>query len=393
MSTISKIECPSSGHYCKDFRAQSYAKKEYDTIVDTTHTNRSLLFLVFLYQQLKKTLNFSGSSSSDDDDDDDDEDDEKDGNKDRSNNDKNSKSKKSSSSSSETMNLRSTPFQKFAGNSKDDGSWGFAAVAAKNKVNDSFSKNSKAGGRGERDKESKISSNRTKSKDSQLSGLFDGLSHMYTTSDYSRASIKNKEKESSPVKKEKEVLKETRSSFKDNQQERHQHHHSKHPKLKTEKPPPPEKIAITPTPTATTNQQPVLTQPPPPAPPPPTPAKNTNTQKKRITTLTSMPLEKKKKEISESSDEEVPYLTSKTVIKSKKLQERIEEGSFGEAFAEDDIDFAMLSKKSNELNIFEKTNNNNNPKTVNPYFANQPVVSPFHHIGEFHFYLFIALVF
>lgn len=313
--------------------------------------------------------------------DDDDNDDRKDGDNDRSKNDKNSKPKKSSSSSSETMNLRSTPFQKFAGNSKDDGSWGFAAVAAKNKVNDSFSKNSKAGGRGERDKESKISSNRTKSKDSQLSGLFDGLSHMYTTSDYSRASIKNKEKESSPVKKEKEVLKETRNSFKDNQQERHQHHHSKHPKLKTEKPPPPEKIANTPTATttATTNK------PAPPQQKPQSPTPAPTTQKKRITTLTSMPLEKKKKEISESSDEEVPYLTSKTVIKSKKLQEKIEEGSFGEAFAEDDIDFAMLSKKSNELNIFEKTNNNNNPKTVNPYFANQPVVSPFHHIGEFYF--------
>ncbi|KAL5287844.1 KAT6B family protein [Megaselia abdita] len=304
----------------------------------------------------------SSSSSSDDDDEDDDDDEEKkDGNNDRGKNDKNSKQNKSGSSSSEAMNLRSTtPFQKFAGNSKDDGSWGFAAVAAKNKVNDSFSKNSKAGGRGDRDKESKLSSSRTKSKDSQLSGLFDGLSHMYTTSDYSRASIKNKEKESSPVKKEKEVLKETRSSFKDNQQERHSHHQSKHGKLKTEKPPLPEKITAS--------------QPPPPA--------QNNTQKKRITTLTSMPLERKKKEISESSDEEVPYLTSKTVKITKKLQEKIEEGSFGEAFAEDDIDFAMLSKKSNELNIFEKTHNNNNPKVVNPYFANQPVVSPFHNIEK-----------
>lgn len=357
------------------FRLQApYRQSSWDT-----HFN---LFSFTLNVKTMKTLYFSGSSSSDDDDDDDDEDEEKD--KDRSNNDKNSKPKKSSSSSSETMNLRSTPFQKFAGNSKDDGSWGFAAVAAKNKVNDSFSKNSKAGGRGERDKESKISSNRTKSKDSQLSGLFDGLSHMYTTSDYSRASIKNKEKDSSPVKKEKEVLKETRSSFKDNQPERHQHHHSKHPKLKTEKPPPPEKIAITTT-TKNQPQQQESTQPQ--APPPPTTTPAQNTQKKRITTLTSMPLEKKKKAISESSDEEVPYLTSKTVIKSKKLQERIEEGSFGEAFAEDDIDFAMLSKKSNELNIFEKANNNNNPKTVNPYFANQPVVSPFHHIGEFVFFL------
>lgn len=322
----------------------------------------------------------SESGSSDNDDDDDDDDDDMDGNNDRSKNDKNSSNKKkSNSSSSEMMNLRKTPFQTFAGNSKDEGSWGFAAVAAKNKINESFSKNSKTGGRGDRDKDKdkdkyrdKLSSSRTKSKDSQLSGLFDGLSHMYTTSDYSRASIKNKEKESSPVKKEKEVLKETRSSFKDNQQQQQQQNHHKHPKMKTEKPPPPEKISDTTTASTAVSVT----------------APNQPAQKKRVVTLTSMPLEKSKnKKVSESSDEEVPYLTSKTVIKSRKLQEKIEEGSFGEAFAEDDMDFAILSKKSNEINIFDKSNNNNNNnlKAVNPYFANQPAVSPFHHIGKLHF--------
>lgn len=328
-----------------------------------------------------------------------------------------------------TQVIKDNPFQAFGVNIKDE-NWGFAAEAKKNvdifsaakgkdeKLPGLTSNLQPTAGKSCSGSTAKVSSK--KQKNSQLKGLFDGLSHIFTTSDYSRASIKNKDKPSASTTTEifnctnakKEVLKETRSTFRDYEKQRIFEEELKRQEQgqlkKTDMITSSNKnsnnrilskknhslVSTGSIATSSSGTDTVLRN---------SSATSTNT-KKRIAPI-SLPLEQKPSRAAEysSEDDYVPYLTQKTVMRSQKLESKIssdeneededdEESDENEKNDEDvdediddkddeklkqhlpfgggfsnvsnQLDFASLSQKSNMFNIFGM-NNVNSPAPYN----------------------------
>ncbi|XP_055836613.1 uncharacterized protein LOC129905215 isoform X2 [Episyrphus balteatus] len=289
------------------------------------------------------------SSSSGDDDEDDDETEKSD----RSEMTMSRSSKKSSSNTTEKLDeLKCSIFQSDDSNVKDENVWGFAAVA-KNEV-DIFAKANNVS-----------PSKEIKKKNIQLKGLFDGLSHIFTTSNFSRTNIKVKDggaKEAEAFSSETtKSPKETKKSFKnfENDDSLSASVQEKRNVCK-QNAMPNQNLQLT----STINSDSEVA------------SKNlflgssslssnTNdlsqnvyldkiTVKKRITPLVSMPLEKKNAFVKQPSNEEVPYLTQKTVLNAVECcnEDNLE---LGKGFFEvkNQLDFAQLREKSQQFNIFE----------------------------------------